>query len=461
VQREYVQQGNQSPVNGLSETAGSSAILTAPPPAEDSGFWPPPPRTIAETGLMVPFVEDHLLRLLYFELQMTGAELAATCGVPYTVIQPLINGLNRDHMVEVVGQASPAEPGYRYSLAPKGRARVAEALNRTWYHGPLPVPLDQYVAGVKAQSMGEMDFHREHLREAFSDLVLSNGLLDRLGPAINTNASIFLHGAPGNGKTVIAERIARMIGGAIFIPYAFEVDGSIVLLYDFLNHRPVDEPDVPRYDARWLRVARPAIIASSELTLASLDLVRNETGKFYEAPPQMKSNGGTFLIDDFGRQQVRPAELLNRWIIPLERRIDYMTLQTGKKFEVPFDTFLLISTNLDPSTMADEAFQRRVPFRIPVHDPDEAQFEELFRSVCAARNVTFDAGALEWLLDTWFRPSNRPKRFVQPRNLISQVVAISKYLGREPAMEPELLDRACQNYFELASMPTSNTSQFR
>jgi hypothetical protein len=423
-------------------------------------FWPAPPREIAATGLIVPFVEDHLSRVLYFEQQMTGAELAVACGLPYGALQPLIRSLTREQMLEVVGQSAPAEQNYRYSLAPKGQARAAEALARTWYHGPLPVPLDQYLAGVRAQSMGEMSFRRADLYEGFAGLVLAEGLVDRLGPAINTNHSIFLYGAPGNGKTIISERIAAMIGSAIFVPHAIEVDGSIILVYDNLNHHLVNEPDSRRYDARWLRVRRPAIIAGSELSLASLDLTRNETGKFYSAPPQMKANGGTFLIDDFGRQSIRPVDLLNRWIGPLEKRVDYLSLETGTKFEVPFDVLLLISTNLDPASLADEAFQRRIPFRIGVQGPDEAQFADVFRDVCAGRNIRFDPATLEWLLATWWRPYDRPMRFVQPRNLVTQLIAIARYLGREPAMEPDLLDLACRNYFDLDGQATVNAAQF-
>ena len=423
-------------------------------------FWPDPPRTIAESGLQVAFVEDHLIRLLYFGLQMTGAELAEAAGLPYAAIQPLVRGLDRDHVIEVVGQTAPAEQNYRYALAPRGRQRADEALHRTMYHGPLPVPLEQYVAAVKAQSVGELHLRREELRAAFSDLVISDRLLDRLGPAINTNRSIFLHGAPGNGKTVICERLARLIGGAIFVPHAIEVDGSIILLYDTLNHHPVADETGRRYDGRWVRIHRPFIIASSELTFEALDLVRNETGRFYEMPPHVKANGGVFLIDDFGRQVVRPSDLLNRWIVPLEKRIDFLTLETGKKFELPFDPLLLFSTNLDVSALSDEAFQRRVPFRVNVPNPDEAQFTEVFRGVCAQRNIPFDLQVVDWLLATWWRPTQRPMRFVQPRDLLIQLVAVARYYGHEPSLTPELLEQACLSYFDLDDVERVNTAQF-
>jgi hypothetical protein len=423
-------------------------------PAPTASFWPTPPQTIADSGLAVPFVEEHLVRLLYFGQHVTGAELAAACGLPFVVVQPLIHGLTREQVFEVVGQAARVESGYRYALAPLGLARAKEALNFSWYNGVLPVPLDQYVAAMKAQAAGELRVDPEALHSAFADLVVTEEYFDRIGPAINAGASLFLYGAPGNGKTLTAERITRLLGGEIFIPRAVEASGSIILLYDELNHRLVDEPTVRRYDARWVRIRRPALAVGGELTLTSLDLVWHEAGKYYEAPLQMKANGGTLLLDDFGRQLVRPADLLNRWIVPLERRIDYLTLRTGQKLEVPFEEFLLFATNLNPSDLADEAFLRRLGFRVRVHDPDEAQFVELFRRVCAAQGVRFDRAAVDWLLETWWRPYQRPLRFVHPRDLIAQIVAIARYLRREPVMEPDLLDRACRNYF-VDDEPTS------
>ncbi len=429
-------------------------------PADAPSFWPTPPRTLEETGLIAPFVEDHLVRLMYFSQQMTGGELATECGVPYVAVQPLIHGLSRDHILETMGQTSLVEAGYRYSLAPRGRQRAEEALQRTWYHGPLPVPLDHYVEAIKAQTIGEVIVRRDALREAFADLVIADEFLDRIGPAVNAADSIFLYGPPGNGKTAIAERITKMIGGAIFIPRAVEVDGSIIMLHDELNHRPIADQMEQRHDMRWARIRRPVVMAGGELTLASLDLIWNDVGRFYEAPLQMKASGGTFFIDDFGRQIVRPVDLLNRWIVPLEKRVDYLTLQTGKKLEVPFDELLIMSTNLNPADLTDEAFQRRVRFRVPVDDPDESQFAEVFQAVCKARGVPFDVDRLMWLVETWWKPYSRPFRMVQPRDIVNQLIAIARYMGRPPAMDPELLDQACKSYFILDPTPASTAARF-
>lgn len=427
-------------------------------PIEATTFWPKPPETIEETGLIAPMVEDHLIRLLYFSQQATGSELAQQCGVPYVAVQALVRSLVRDHLFEIVGQKTLVEAGYRYMLAPKGQERASEALARTWYRGPLPVPLDRYVEAIKAQTIGDLVIRRDALRAAFSDLVISEEFLDRIGPAVNAASSIFMYGAPGNGKTAVAERITAMIGGAIFIPHAIEVDGTVVMLFDELNHRPIEMTDGRRYDGRWVRIKRPVVIAGGELTLASLDLIWNDVGKFYEAPLQMKATGGSFLIDDFGRQLVRPVDLLNRWIVPLEKKIDYLTLQTGKKLEIPFDQILMFSTNLNPADLTDEAFQRRVRFRIPVDDPTVDQFAEVFRAVCKAKNIPFDFESFQWLVDTWWRPHNRPFRMVQPRDLVNQLIAIAKYLDRTPAMDPDLLDRACKSLFVLESKSSTTAA---
>jgi hypothetical protein len=442
------------PGNGIDDQEPVEQRAT---PIEATNFWPEPPETLEATGLIAPQVEDHLVRLLYFSQQATGSELAGMCGIPFVAIQPLIRGLVRDHLFEIAGQKTLVEAGYRYTLAPKGRGRADEALRRTWYRGPLPVPLNKYVEAISAQTITDLVIRRDALRAAFSDLVISEAFLDRIGPAVNAASSIFLYGAPGNGKTAIAERITAMIGGAIFIPHAVDVDGSIVMLYDELNHHAIDVGGNRRFDNRWQRIRRPVVMTGGELTLAALDLIWNDVGKFYEAPLQMKANGGSFLIDDFGRQLVRPADLLNRWIVPLERKIDYLTLMTGKKLEIPFDQILMFSTNLNPADLTDEAFQRRVRFRIPVEDPTVDQFAEVFQAVCRAKKVPFSFENFDWLVRTWWTAHGRPFRMVQPRDLVNQLIAIAKYLGQPPSMEPDLLDRACKSYFVMDNTK-SNTA---
>ena len=444
--------------NGVSVPPRELRPATPATPVESTTFWPKPPETIEETGLIAPVVEDHLIRLLYFSQQATGSDLAGQCGIPYVAIQPIVRNLVRDHIFEIVGQKTLVEAGYRYMLAPKGNERAQEALTRTWYRGPLPVPLSKYVGAIKAQTIGDLVIRREALRTAFSDLVISEEFLDRIGPAVNAASSIFMYGAPGNGKTAVAERITAMIGGAIFIPHAVEVDGTVVMLYDDLNHHRIDVSEDRKHDNRWVRIKRPVVIAGGELTLASLDLIWNDVGKFYEAPLQMKATGGSFLIDDFGRQLVRPVDLLNRWIVPLEKKIDYLTLQTGKKLEIPFDQILMFSTNLNPEDLTDEAFQRRVRFKIPVEDPTRDQFSEVFRAVCKAKQVPFDFESFDWMVETWWTPYKRPFRMVQPRDLINQLIAIAKYLDRSPTLDPDLLNRACRSLFVMEKLSVNSAA---
>jgi hypothetical protein len=237
------------------------------------------------------------------------------------------------------------------------------------------------------------------------------------------------------------------MGDSIFIPRAVEVDGYIIKLFDSLSHHVVEDPIERIRDGRWVRIKRPVVMVGGELTMAGLDLLWNEVGKYYEAPLQMKANGGIFFIDDFGRQIVRPADLLNRWIVPLEKRVDFLTLVTGKKIEIPFDELLVFSTNLNPEDLADEAFLRRIKFKVNAEDPDLDQFAQIAQLVCQARGVPFDSIGLQYMLDRWWAPTNRPLRMCQPRDILDQLIAIARYQMREPRLDPDLLDQACGSYF--------------
>ncbi|MCS7020942.1 MAG: ATP-binding protein [Gemmataceae bacterium] len=444
-------------------------LLGDPPPGDQealpspgNAFVPPVPGRWEDLGLELPLLYDLILRTLFMRGQLSGGELARTLALPFGVLNPLLQNMRRQGLIDIVAQHGHAgDAGFVYAIKPpKGNDAVAVAMEKTTYVGPAPVPYADYVEIVLAQSIRRLVVTRRTIREAFHDLVLAEDLLNQIGPAINSAQSIFFFGYPGNGKSSIAERITRLMHDTIYIPHAVEVQGQIIRLYDPILHRqpqtPAGEaaPDSERLlptaalaDPRFVRIQRPTIIVGGELTLDMLDLRYNVTAKVYEAPLQMKANGGVFMIDDFGRQQVRPMDLLNRWIIPLEKHYDYLTTSNGNKIEVPFDQLLIFSTNLDPHQLADEAFLRRIKFKIEVRNPDEQQYRQVWQLVCQMRRIPYDAEGIDYLINKWYRPYHRPFRMCQPRDLLEQMIAIAKYNMERVNFSPDLIDAACATYF--------------
>jgi MoxR-like ATPase len=299
---------------------------------------------------------------------------------------------------------------------------------------------------------GYMD--KERLRNGFSHLIISDEVLEMVGPAVNAGKAVFLYGPPGNGKSVIAEGMGRSLGGDMYIPRAIDVDGHTVMMYDPIVHESLENPrdssivvGPVAHDRRWVRIRRPVVMVGGELTLDMLDLRFNPTARFYEAPIQLKANGGVFLVDDFGRQRMRPQDLLNRWIVPLESRIDHLTLHSGKKFVVPFDTLVVFATNLPPESLADEAFLRRIPYKIAIEDPSLDEFTKIFELNCKRRNMRFHQVMVAYLQRRHYKPSGRPLRACHPRDLLDQVSALCRYRGVEPTISRDLLDAACKSYF--------------
>jgi hypothetical protein len=429
------------------QTTLAPGHINAAATPKGTGFFPNAAESLDAAGLSTAFVEDHVLRHLHGRPQSSGAQIAAACGVGFQAgIGSVLDSLRQDHLVEIRGQRGIGDAGYAYVLTSKGAARAAEALERTQYTGPLPVSLADYVASVTAQPIDRKLVTRERMREAFADLLAPESVSDRIGPSINSGSALFLFGAPGNGKTAMAERIVRVINDPIYIPHAIEIDGAIVKLFDPLVHRAIQCGSTPGVDHRWVKVERPLVVAGGELTLDGLDLLWSSAGRYYEAPLQLKANGGVLLIDDFGRQQVRPTELLNRWIVPLEKHIDYLTLVTGKRLQVPFQQMLVFATNLEPTDLADDAFLRRIRFKLRLQDPTPEQFGEIFRRECSARGLDWSPEGVRYVLERWMR--DRPLRMCQPRDLIAQIIAIAEYQSTrpDPASRP-LLDEACSSYF--------------
>jgi predicted ATPase with chaperone activity len=457
-----------------------------------TSFIPSPITRIEETGLSGLWLQDLALKVLYYQGYMSGFKIAEAIALPFPgVVDQLLEMLKREKLIEVktAQQVGLGEGTYIYGITGLGIRRAQEALERSQYAGPAPVPLEVYNRAILSQARQRITIKDYELRQVLSHLVLSEPLLQRIGPAVNSGTSIFLYGPPGNGKTSIARAIGSlMLNESIYIPYAIYIDGLVVKMYDEVNHRIIPEempqkvgtgglpskpstgglnkPSTgslqslgqdssggaavrygPRRDMRWVRIHRPFIMTGGELILAGLDLSFDEVHKFYEAPFQVKANGGILLIDDFGRQLVRPRDLLNRWIVPLENRIDYLTLHTGRKIEVPFDVLVIFSTNLPPKDLVDEAFLRRLRHKIQIVDPSYEAYREIFKDVASSKGVAYDESGLAYLLQEWYIKRNRKLRASHPRDLCDQILDISRYLNISPEMTTEMIDRSAEAYF--------------
>ncbi|RKG72572.1 ATPase [Corallococcus exercitus] len=430
-------------------------------------FWPAQPKTLQEAGLNTTFVEELVLKAIFFAGEMRGMDVATRLQLPTALVDEVIEGLRRQKYIDIRGGGGSGvgRSTMIYQLTTFVTDVLRQILDRNRYNGPAPVPFNEWVAAVKQQTVRGNRITRQRMQDKFGDLIIRDYIFDGIGPAMNSGRAIFFYGPPGNGKTAICQGMVNCYEGDIFIPHALLIDDFVVKMFDANIHRAVeDEPGMPSYDRRWVRCRRPLVVVGGELTMEMLDLVYTPEVKYYEAPFQMKASNGMLLIDDFGRQKVSPKDLLNRWIVPLESDVDILTLHTGKKIQVPFDVFAAFSTNLDPSDLVDDAFLRRVRYKLEVQRPDEEQFHEIFQMMCKKRGVPYDARAVDYLIDEHYRPLHRPFAACQPRDLLDQVIDMANYQGMTPRLDPTLLDAAVRSYFVRfdkpeASAPTSASAR--
>jgi len=430
---------------------GGSAEARRPGDPKRQPFVPVEPDSFRQARLTDSEVEALILKYILSRGDISGREIAEQVKLPFVLVDGLLRQLKSEQLV-VHRSAAPMND-FQYQLSELGRERARRYAQHCTYFGSAPVSLADYIASVDAQSLTKQHPTAESLNRAFADLLLSKKMLDRLGPAINSGRGLFLYGAPGNGKTSSAERVTGAFGETVWIPRAIGVDGEIIRLFDPVNHEEVPLEaaaglyDDRRIDKRWVRIRRPTIVAAGELTMEALEVTFNPATGISEAPLQMKSNCGTLVIDDFGRQRMRIDELLNRWIVPLEKHYDFLNLPNGKKVRVPFDQLLVFSTNLEPRDLVDEAFLRRIPYKIEVHDPSEEEFRTLFEIMAGKLGFQYRPEAVDYLVETHFKSLGRPFRYCYPRDILLQVRSYCAYHKRRYELTEELFDIACENFF--------------
>ena len=416
---------------------------------------PPLPDSIEDTGLSPATIEQLIIKVLYFRGELIGRDLAKAIGLSFSIIEELIETFKRGQMIQMkrsVGMG--AVSGY-YSLTESGRVRAREYLEVNQYAGPAPVPVGRYEWITRRQRPQPGWLTRETLAEAYSGMVLSPEILEQIGPAVSSGNSFLIYGQPGNGKTYLAEALIKLDPRYIYLPFAIEAQGSIIQIYDpVFHHIEEDEEEsvlavsaTPTFDRRWFRCRRPFIVSGGELSLDMLDLTYNPVSKIYDAPLQLKANNGIYLIDDFGRQRCTPAEVLNRWIVPMERRVDYLTLLTGGKITVPFEAFLVFSTNLRPDQLGDEAFLRRIGYKMHLKNPSPDEFIEIFRRLCTKHELNCARGLAEWFVSRYYTETGKRMRRCQPRDVISHALDLIHFEKLPPVLSEDLLDRSFRSCF--------------
>lgn len=440
-----------------SASGSDSTANAASPPASAASsagvFTPQQPDSLRASGVDEAMIERLVLKYLYSVGQGTVRGISGQIRLPFKIIEPLLRQMRSDKHIDLVGTTATGDS--RYAVTESGRERGKRYMAECTYFGSAPVTLDAYVRSVAAQTIEGQVVTAKELRQAFDGLIINAEMLNKLGPAINSGRGMFLFGEPGNGKTSIAERVTGAFGSTVWVPRAIQVDGDIMRVFDPSVHEEVEEEnqggllDSLEIDRRWARIKRPTVIAGGELTMEELEVTKNTQSNICEAPLQMKSNCGTLVIDDFGRQKMPVDVLLNRWIVPLEKRYDFLNLPSGKKIQVPFDQLIVFSTNLEPKDLVDGAFLRRIPYKIEVPDPAEDEFRSLLGIMCRVMNFEADEDAFDYLIATHYRAKGRPYRLCQPRDLLLQVRNYCNFHQQPMVLSNEAFDFAVDNYFSI------------
>ena len=447
----------------IAMTIETAETANTPDPTPVEGAHVPQPGSVEETGLELSSLVDLTLKTVHFAGRPSGRRLASQLALPFSVTDELVSFLRQEQMIEVVGSSGVGDQAYQYALTERGRKKVDEALSRSQYVGPAPVPFSLYTQVLQQQSVNNISIDHETYLSQLSHLVLPRSVLASLGPAVNSGRSVLIYGTPGNGKSSIASAIGKMLPGEILIPYAVEVHGQIVRVFDPRLHQRVtwgaatdrrqDEPESEaqgherRRDRRWALAKRPMVTLGGELTLQDLELRYSPMSQFYIAPPQWKANGGLLVIDDLGRQMIKPQELLNRWIVPMEQSIDHLTLHTGDSVELPFDVLLVFASNVPPGRLGDEAFFRRIRHKVEIPNPTREDFLEILKRMCDQCDVAYNEDGAAHLIQTHYEHADRALRACHPRDIVELIGDIARFYGEEPQLSPDQVDLACSAYF--------------
>lgn len=459
------------PGGGTMESGGEVAVMSGdqllnwqPTPAskraqtEHDVERPLPPLSEADLGVSPSFLQELVLKTLHVRGASTGDKLASFIRLPFWAFDPALTSLQRQRLTQVLHSDGMSRRGCVFELTSEGRTRAREVFESSPYVGPAPVPIERYRYWMQRLAVRRSHIGPEQVQRAMNHLVLDPATLDVIGPAISSARSVFLYGEPGNGKTSVAEAAVNVFGDSIYVPYAVYADGEVVQLYDPVIHQAVDEQvDAsssdelmaagPDHDERFVRIKRPLVMVGGELTLAQLELQYDPRSGCHQAPPQMKANGGIFLIDDFGRQHVAPRDLLNRWMVPLDRGVDFLTFPSGRRVSIPFTCVVFFATNMTPSDIVEEAFLRRIRYRVKVFSPNRAQYAEIFQRVCLTKGIPYRAGVVDWLYREYYDGLGIVARACHPGDIINDVADLAFHLGRPAVLTEELVRRACRSYF--------------